>query len=375
MDYCLLQTMLSKEFTFGKETLPETNNYFIRYLNFNSEWVNTPFSNTVAKGIFNDSINENQSFQYPVFIPTSESKFSQAILLLHGLNERNWNKYLSWAGFLCQQTQRPVILFPMAYHINRSPDSWSNPRELEEIFSIRRKQYANDRSISFANITLSNRLSQEPFRFFNSGKQSLNDIYKLTATIKDGTHPLFKSDTHIDIFAYSIGAFLAEIALMADTQHLFQNSKLFMFCGGGVFSSMFGESRLIMDKFSFERIFNFYKNEFINNLECKSNDSIVTSFISMISEENKTEERIRFFEQNAHRISGIMLQKDKVMPYIGAELAMGKQLANKKIEYLNFDYNYTHENPFPIGNSVTNNIVNEAFCYVFEKAVDFFKQT
>ena len=61
----------------------------------------------------------------------------------------------------------------------------------------------------------------------------------------------------------------------------------------------------------------------------------------MISEENKKEERIHFFEKNAARISGIMLQKDiiasqndrdeteKQLKYIGMAGQYVSELRNK----------------------------------------------
>ena len=62
-------------------------------------------------------IRENTDFKYTVFAPKSNEKFSNAILLLHGLNERSWEKYLPWAEYLCKETGKPVILFPIAFHM------------------------------------------------------------------------------------------------------------------------------------------------------------------------------------------------------------------------------------------------------------------
>jgi len=44
----------------------------------------------------------------------------------------------------------------------------------------------------------------------------------------------------------SIGAFLSQVVLMANQKNLFSDSRLFMFCGGSIFRSMFGVSRSIM---------------------------------------------------------------------------------------------------------------------------------
>jgi hypothetical protein len=41
------------------------------------------------------AIGENLHFDYPVLVPADWRRGSSCILLLHGLNERHWNKYLS----------------------------------------------------------------------------------------------------------------------------------------------------------------------------------------------------------------------------------------------------------------------------------------
>lgn len=70
-------------------------------------------------------ISENSSFSYPVFSPRSAGS-EKVILLLHGLNERSWIKYLAWAGNLAERTDSCVILFPISFPIYRSPASWQD---------------------------------------------------------------------------------------------------------------------------------------------------------------------------------------------------------------------------------------------------------
>ena len=84
-----------------------------------------------------NQIKENKSFSYPVFTPKSKSKFNKAIVLLHGLNEKSWFKYLPWAYYLAEKTNRPVILFPISFHMNRCPESWGNPRAMMPLLSQR----------------------------------------------------------------------------------------------------------------------------------------------------------------------------------------------------------------------------------------------
>ena len=112
-------------------------------------------------------IPENQSFSYPVFAPgITESK--KVILLLHGLNERSWIKYLAWAYYLALNTESYVILFPISFHINRSPQAWKDPRAMIPFMKSRNSSLGEISMSSFANIALSNRLTEDPLRFFNS---------------------------------------------------------------------------------------------------------------------------------------------------------------------------------------------------------------
>jgi len=317
-------------------------------------------------------IGENFSFEYPIFMPSGVTRSDKAIFLLHGLNERNWSKYLSWAEYLCEKTGKPIILFPIAFHVNRSPLSWTNPRNLKYLLDMRRQRNGDDRSLSFANVTFSERISEHPDRFYKSGRQSLNDLSKLTADIKNGSHPFFVENTQIDIFAYSIGAFLAEITMMTNPQNLFTDSKLFMLCGGGIFSSMQGESRYIMDKNAYERLFNYYQYQFVE--ETKStflHDKAFESFNSMISIERNQKERESFFNRMGNRIKGISLMRDKVMPYFGMTEALGKSCANERISLLDFPFDYSHENPFPVGKLIDSKEVDLAFNQIFEEAVEF----
>ncbi|HBG53758.1 MAG TPA: hypothetical protein DDW70_06070, partial [Rikenellaceae bacterium] len=59
------------------------------------------------------AIGENQQFRYVVFAPAGALRFDRAIILLHGLNERSWQKYLTWAEDLVMTCGLPVVLFPI----------------------------------------------------------------------------------------------------------------------------------------------------------------------------------------------------------------------------------------------------------------------
>ncbi len=363
MKYSERYEILNKQFCLGKDSFIEHTGINIRFF---------PFSSFDPAAGPDGNIKENRHFVYPVFIPEKAKKNSEAILLLHGLNERRWSKYLPWAEYLCFHTGKPVILFPIAFHMNRSPFSWSNPREMMNVLALRRQRNGEDRFLTYFNVALSERISENPYRFYNSGQQSLADLSLLFRTIKEGRHPYFKEDAQIDIFAYSIGAFLAQITLMTDEQGLFSDSKLFMFCGGSIFSKMFGKSRCILDGVAFDKLLAYYMRDFSKDIPSEEEWTKATrSFDSMISKERHEEERLHFFENAGNRIQGISLKKDSVIPYDGVIQAMGKNYTDSHIDLIDFDFDYSHEAPFPLFGNMEKTQVDGSFEHVFSKAANF----
>ena len=224
MNYTERFGLLNTVFNCGVPTALPASASTIRFYDFRSE-PKSYFNASGTENLFSDNVIENKSFTYPVFVPAGVEKSADVILLMHGLNERNWNKYLTWAEFLCNSTGKTVVLFPIAFHINRSPASWSDPRYLHAIYDLRKRRNANDRSLSLAHVALSERITQAPYRFYSSGRQSIDDITQLVTDIKSGNHPLFCENTKVDVFAYSIGAFLSQIIFMTNPGNLFSDAK------------------------------------------------------------------------------------------------------------------------------------------------------
>lgn len=369
MNYSENYNRLSKEFIVGKDKMLSETGIIIKYFNFNSE---RNRSNNSENPLLNDAVPENEYFTYPVFIPADNERNNKAIILLHGLNERSWNKYLTWAEYLCKHTHKAVILFPLAYHINRSPTWWFNPRIISSFIERRKEITGNDRSLSLANIALSERISANPGRFYTSGQQTLNDVTCLIADIYSGKHPVFARETNVDVFAYSIGAFLAQILFMLNPQELMSNSKLFMFCGGSIFNRMYGTSRSIMDKNAFEELYSYYTSDvyITNNINTVQTDTQFTVFKTMIKSDNYATERTGFFQSIKNRFSCVALKQDVVIPYEGIVDALGVNNKNK-IDLIDFNYPYNHENPFPIFNNNLKYEVDTAFKKVFSCAAGF----
>ena len=340
-------------------------------LEFSSDSVPDSFLN--KKDI---SIDENVSFSYPVFVP-ADTASRKVILLFHGLNERSWVKYLVWAYYLAQNTGSYVILFPISFHINRSPELWMDPRAMFSYLSERRTNFGDVSMSSIANIALSNRLTEDPMRFFNSGYQTSEDIVKLMSMIRDGRHEVIPGGSKVNIFAYSIGAFLAQIILMGNPENLFSESKLFMFCGGSVFSNMHGTSKLIMDSLAYDKVFNFYLEDFEKEIKGKSPlvDFLCSSRIGMAFRSMIDLGRFRKFRENRltglkDQIRSIALLKDAIIPADGIVKTLNykSQSLSSSVEVTDFPYPYTHENPFPLFNSILSHSVDSAFERLFAAA-------
>ncbi len=325
---------------------------------------------------------ENLNFNYPVFVPSGKKKYDNAIILLHGLNERSWDKYLAWAWYLCENTNKPVILFPISFHINRSPKEWCIPRAMQISLEHRKKKSENISMLSFANIALSERLTEFPQRFLNSGYQSAEDLIALIKQIKNGNHIIFNKSAGIDLFAYSIGSYLSQIMMLANPENLFDGSRLFMFCGGSLFSEMNGSSKLIMDSMAFDHLYDYYMNGIQKEMKTHgklsrylSLNSLGQAFLSMLAIDNLRSFRENAFLSLSERIHAIALLKDKVIPAKGIiETLKGKGLKYpKNVDVFDFPFQYTHEIPFPVRNSSITNLINQSFEMIFQKAVVFLK--
>lgn len=325
------------------------------------------------------SISENIAFSYPVFVPENKSS-RKAILLLHGLNERSWIKYLVWAYWLSQITGSYVILFPISFHINRAPSSWIDPRMMQEFVKERSKAGGKITMSTFANIALSSRLTEEPMRFFNSGYQTALDIVKLMNQIREGKHNVVPGGSRVNIFAYSIGAFLAQILMMGNPEGLLSESKLFMFCGGSVFSNMKGTSKLIMDSLAYDKIYSYYLNDFENNINHKnpfseflSSTQIGMAFRSMIDLGRFRSFRENILEKLKGQIRSIALKKDIVIPANGIvnTLTAWSGRNSNQVEVWDFPYLYSHENPFPVFNNKSASEVDRCFRRLLTEAGSF----
>jgi len=321
----------------------------------------------------------NSRFRYSIFVPGDQDKSNGAILLFHGLNERQWDKYLPWAYRLAELTDKAVILFPIAFHMNRAPLEWGNPRLMMEVSTQRRKQYPAAAKSSFANAAISTRIQMVPQRFFWSGRQTYSDIKQLVTQIRNNEHPNISFDSSIDFFAYSIGAFLSEILIMTDNEGTFGQSRLFIFCGGPTLDRMYPVSRYILDSEANIALYAFFIEHLDN--ECRMNDrlnhyfnedhrsgTIFRSMLSLHRNRNTREERLK---QIGSRIRAIALRKDEIIPPVEVLNTLKGDFRDlpADVQLLDFPFDYTHVDPFPLQK---NNIrdVDNAFDQIFQSAAE-----
>ena len=324
---------------------------------------------------------ENKNFRYAIFAPTKEEKFSEAIIMLHGLNERSWGKYLPWAYQLVKQTQKPVILFPIAFHMNRSPLTWISPRLMNKFSIFRKTEIPSVENSSFANVAISLRIDNYPELFALSGIQTYFDVIKLSSEIKSGYFDIFENNCKIDFFGYSIGALLTETLLISNPLQLFSDSKAFFFCGGSTFDKINGSSRSIMDSKAFTNLHNYmlYNKIAVRNMiKIPGRYSFLLikgwkAFLAMSGIKKYVDIRNDAFKYLIDRIKAIGLQNDFIIPAHAIKETLCTNLKNRcfDVDILDFPFKYSHEVPFPLNNQDNNEMVNKSFAMVFEKASRF----
>lgn len=253
---------------------------------------------------------------------------------------------------------------------------------MNDIRCEREKVFPEIISSSFANIAISARLHSLPQRFFWSGVETFYDIIHLLRNIKSGKHPLIEKESIIDIFYYSVGAFLAEILMLSNTGNYFDNAKLFIFAGGPVFNRMSPVSKYIIDSKANMAIYSFFIEHLENHLkkdkrlahyfgESHPEGKVFKCMLNYNKMKSFREEKIRSMSE---RIEAIALSKDTVVPpYEVINTLKGEsRKIPVKVRIIDFPYFYCHENPFPINEK---NIigVNNSFNRVMRYAANFLK--
>lgn len=327
-----------------------------------------------------EQIKENVHFRYPVIIPEGKNKANQVIILLHGLNERTWHKHLTGARMLAERSGKAVLMFPLSYHINRGLPEWTDNRKMAGLLEVRKRKYSGVQEASVVNLALSERLTENPLRFYSSGQQSIQDLIRLMKQIKKGEHPLFEAGTSTDIFAYSISCMLVQALMISNPEGILSKSKIVFFAGGSLFSGMKGISRYIMDSVAFKAILRFYtdavikKSGFLNHLQLPGiESSFGSAFRSLIIPGMFVKEREQAMAGFSKNLMVIAMQNDRIMPVSGIRESTGERFfRSEQFKIVHFPYDYTHENPFPVLYNKINRQVEKAFLSVYEPALNFY---
>lgn len=301
-------------------------------------------------------IEENIEFRYHIIMPLNQSKSKKIVLMFHGFNEKYWSKYLPWAKYIADKIGKAVVMFPIAFHMNRAPSAWSNPREMFAISCERKLRHPIVICSSLSNVAISTRLHNKPQRFIWSGLQSYYDIIDFVEDIKTGNHPAIAPDATIDFFSYSIGTFLGEILMMSNKNGYFTQSKFAAFCGGAVFNRLSPVSKFILDSEANVSLYSFVVEHLQSHMKqdrmlyhyMNTNPEGI-NFQCMLNYKTLPSYREAIFRKMSGRFYCIVLEKDGVVPpYEAMNTLQGRRRDIPiKIDVLDYPYRYTHENPFP----------------------------
>jgi len=326
-------------------------------------------------------VEENLAFRCPVFHRAEGGRAREFLLLLHGLNEKEWDKYYPWAHRLALTTGKAVLLFPIAFHMNRAPGSWSDHRCMHRTSLERRRGFPQVIASSLSNVAISTRLHARPGRFIWSGLQTYCDVVQLMHSVRAGQVPQVDPSARVDILAYSIGCLLSQILMMTDPEGLFAQSRLCMFCGGAVFNRMSPVTKFILDSEANVALYSCLVEHLESHLRRDGRlahhlgreHPEGTHFHSMLSYGVLRGEREAQFRRLAPRLMAVALVQDQVVP--AYEVVNTLQGAGRdipvRVEVLDLPYPHQHENPFP-ALEPRRAEVDAAFQRVFRLVADFF---
>lgn len=338
--------------------------------------------NQPAVDIKDFDIECNKRFEYHILKRADIETAEGVLFFFHGLNEKKWDKYLPWAYELAQKTQKAIILFPIAFHMDRAEPIWSDRRHMMEVVNFRKKKYPENMNYSYVNAAISSRLEAHPQRIFWSGLQTYSDITEVVKDIKKGKIKGISPEADLDLFGYSIGSFLALIIKMADPQHYFTRSKVFCFCGGMTIDRMFPISKYIMDTQATVKMQSVFTELLSSDFKSDSrlkhyqNEALHTQeswFKKMLRYNYFQKEREERIQEIQSQIKAYVLEKDSVAPPIEAlnTLQGGYRNINVDIEIKDFPFEYSHMVPFPLTHKHSKE-VTDAFHQFVQSASDFY---
>lgn len=193
------------------------------------------------------ALGENASFAAPLLLPENGAPFRELVVLFHGLNEGTEAKLFPWAASLAARGT-PALIFPSSFHLARRPASFLAARG--EAFAARKLVDGNAR-ISPYNAMLSHRMATRPDRFLRGTLQTYRDVVDLARTLDRGDDaqltPYFQARTRVSFLGYSIGGYLAQLAVLANEDGLFSDARALLFSTGAALAQVRPQTILILD--------------------------------------------------------------------------------------------------------------------------------
>lgn len=371
----------------GAGVLPGKKNYHCRThdVSFDGETANEGLPETEERSILQISDNEiscNEEFDYIIINNEIAKEVINPIILFHGLNEKKWDKYLPWAYSLLKNTGRPVILFPLAFHMDRAPKEWTIPKHMNAAAKARANTDLLNSHTSFVNAAISSRIEANPQRFFWSGLQSYIDVTTFLHELNQGRVTGFLKGTRADVFGYSIGAYFGLILIMAGAGGLAENSKLFAFCGGATLDRMYPISKYILDAHAASALGSYYLELLNNNFKSTPRlDHYLSAehpeegyFKSMLLYHQYKELRESRLRGAAGRIRAVALKQDTVVPPVEVMNTLQGEMRDIKITVgiEDFPYPYSHVNPFSLAEKHSVE-TDSAFVKIMDRASEFLR--
>jgi len=384
IDYDNITIQKQKFYSCAKDILPGNTNYYCKNHNLN-------FTDSIS--FFNDIgtiedelhiqdslVEENKAFEYYILRPQNNKPAKKLTFIFHGFNEKTWDKYLTWGKAICERTQSTIVFFPIAFHMHRAPQKWSEKKKMYELSEKRKKRFPNIINSSLSNVAISMRLHAMPQRFIWSGLQTYYDFIQFIEDCKNSKNEWVDKDFSFNIFAYSIGGLLAQILKLSNYKNYFNKTKVCLFCSGAVFNRLSPVSKFILDSEANVALYSFLVEHFDSFLK---KDSLLNHYMgedhyegkvfhSMLDYQNMRIFREGLLKNAEKQFYAITLKKDSVIPSF--EVVNTLKGANRDIDIvvdeLDFNHKYTHENPFPV-NKIESEIINKKFNLVFNKVCDF----
>lgn len=326
-------------------------------------------------------IMENIKFRYHMIMPKNKEKSKNILFMFHGFNEKYWSKYLPWATYIAEKTGKAIVMFPIAFHMNRAPSAWSDSRPMYDVSQQRKERHPDIICSSLSNVAISTRLHNKPQRFIWSGLQTYYDVIDFVEHFKAGLHPAIDKDASIDFFSYSIGTFLGEILMMTNKNGYFSESKYATFCGGAVFNRLSPVSKFILDSEANVSLYSFVVEHLESHMK---RDEVLRHYLNahtegvnfrcMLNYKTLTKYREEIYHKMSHQFYAVTLAKDEVVPAYEVINTLNGSCRDIpiRVDILDYPYKYIHEDPFPALPKIEDE-VDKQFRLTFDMICEFLK--